>query len=261
MKLSIVVPVYNSSEILVELNERVRLAVNKINLIDDFEFLMINDFSKDDSWNNIKDLSKKYSYIKGINLSRNFGQHNALMAGLNNCIGEKVITLDDDLQHPPEFIQQILQKLDDCEVCYTNYRNRQHLSWKKAVSNINNIISSLLLGKPIGIYMSSFRGLNKNIVAEIVKFKKADVYIDGLIINSTKKIKMITVDHHARRSGQSNYNFKKLLVLWSNMILNFSFLPFRLASVFGITLKMIIKIFRRKNIGLQYEILERTWKT
>ena len=104
--------------------------------------------------------------------------------------------------------------------------------------------------------MSSFRGLKKDIVLEIIKFKKPDVYIDGLIINLAKNIEMITVEHHARKKGESNYTLKKLLILWSNMLMNFSFFPFKTSSIFGIVLKFFVKLVRKKNIKPQYEISE-----
>lgn len=256
MKISIIIPVYNSEQILEELIERINNVLKQIYLKDSSEIIMVNDFSVDGSWEKVKDLSKKNSNIKGLNLTENFGQHNALLAGLNLCSGDNVITLDDDLQHPPEFFPDILEKLKEHEVCYTNYKNRKHLTWKKIVSKINNIVSSFLLNKPLNVYMSSFRGLNRKIVLEIIKFKNPNVYLDGLIIESTKNIGMITVDHHARKKGESNYTFQKLLVLWSNMIMNFSFLPLRPASLVGISLKFLIKLFRRDNKNKQFEILE-----
>ena len=256
MKISIIVPVYNSSLMIEELVQRVKKTMNGLNFTNNYELILINDFSVDSSWLIISNLIKKSSFIKGINLSENFGQHNAIMAGLNNCSGDYIITIDDDLQHPPEFIPDILEKLKNNDVCYTNYKNRKHIGWKKFVSNLNNIVSSFILDKPLEIYMSSYRGMVKDVKSKIIQFKDPNVYIDGLIINYTKNICMITVDHHARKFGESNYNFKKLLILWSNMILNFSFLPFRLASFFGIMLKIIIKIFRKKNKRPQFKILE-----
>jgi len=257
IKVSIIVPVFNSSEILDELNQRVFKIMKNINLLNNFELIMINDFSNDKSWEKIKELSTKYNYLKGINLTENFGQHNAIMAGFNNCIGELIITIDDDLQHPPEFLPDIIDKLNSYDVCYTNYRKRKHIIWKKIISNINNIISSFLLNKPLKIYMSSFRGLKKKVVLNIIKFKKPDVYIDGLILRSTKNIAMITVDHNARKSGSSNYTLKKLFILWSNMIIDFSFYPLRFASVFGLILKFFITVIRKKNVKPQYEIKEK----
>ena len=223
MKLSIIVPVYNSSEILRELNDKINKTISKTSLKNEFELVLVNDFSKDNSWEVIKELSKNFSYIKGINLSQNFGQHNAIMAGLSCCTGDKIITLDDDLQHPPEFIPEIINKLNTFDVCYTNYKKRKHIGWKIAVSKINNVVSSSLLNKSINIYMSSFRGFNKKVASEILKYNKPDVYIDGIIIKSTKNIGMITVDHYARKFGESNYDLKKLFILWSNMVLEFPF--------------------------------------
>ena len=256
MKISIIVPVYNSASMLEELTQRINKTLSNLNFENNYELLFINDASKDNSWETIVRLIEKFSFVKGINLTENFGQHNAIMAGLNNCAGEYIITMDDDLQHPPEFIVNILDKLKTRDVCYTNYRNRKHLGWKKLVSNLNNIISSFILNKPLRIYMSSYRGMNSKIKFKVIKFTNPDVYIDGLIINSAKNIGMISVDHHARKYGESNYNLKKLLLLWSNMILNFSFFPFRTASILGIVLKSVIRLIRKKNTKKQFEILE-----
>lgn len=256
MYLSIIVPVYNSENILYELSDRIFKACKQINLRDNFELLLINDCSIDNSWNKIKFLSKTNNHIKGINLSENFGQHNAIMAGFNNCKGDFIITMDDDLQHPPEFISKILDNLKISDVCYTNYRKRKHARWKTTVSKINNFVSSFLLSKPLNIYMSSYRGLRRFIIDDIIKYKDPEVYIDGLILSSTNNIKMITVDHHPRKEGKSNYDLKKLLILWSNMLINFSFFPIRIVSPFGILLKYFVKIFRKKTLKPQYEIIE-----
>ena len=119
MKISIIIPVYNSSPMLTELCERIFKTMKELNFQNNFELIMINDCSQDNSWQKINDLSSINYFVKGINLSENFGQHNAIMAGLNNCTGEYIITIDDDLQHPPEFIPEIIDKLDDFDVCYT----------------------------------------------------------------------------------------------------------------------------------------------
>ena len=256
MKESVIVPVYNRSMMLNELCKRIFNTMNKLNLKNDFELIMINDSSYDDSWDKICELTKNYNFILGINLKENFGQHNAIMAGLNNCKGKFIITLDDDLQHPPEFFPNILEALKYSQVCYTNYKNRKHIGWKKFVSKLNNLVSSFILNKPLKIYMSSFRGFTSEVKLKIIEFKKPDVYLDGLILNITRKIEIITVDHHARKIGKSNYSIKKLLILWSNMILNFSLLPLRPASLIGIILKIVIKIFRKESTKAQFEIKE-----
>ena len=111
MEVSIVVPVYNSSKILDELNKRILNVMKTCNLQDSFELILVNDSSSDDSWKKIKYLSGVYGYIKGINLSENFGQHNSLMAGFNYCNGNFIVTMDDDLQHPPEYVPEIVEQL------------------------------------------------------------------------------------------------------------------------------------------------------
>ncbi len=259
MKLSIIIPVYNSATILHKLNNRILKSVEEMKLINDFELIMINDFSEDSSWEIIKELSQNNNYIKGISLDKNYGQHNAIMAGLNFFSGEKIITLDDDLQHPPEFFFNILEKLNENEVCYTYYKNRQHIKWKKLVSKVNNIVSSFLLNKPFHIYMSSFRGIKKEIVVKIIKYKEPNIYLDSLILNHSNNVGMITVDHYARQEGESNYTLNKLLILWSNMVLNFSFYPIRFASIFGLILKFFIKIIRKKGNKSQFQISEKTF--
>ena len=172
MKVSIVVPVYNSALMLKELIHRISKTMDSIDLKNDFELILINDFSSDNSWSVIEGLILHNSFIKGINLTDNFGQHNAIMAGLNNCKGKYIITLDDDLQHPPEFFPDILEALQYSQVCYTNYKNRKHIGWKKFVSKLNNLVSSFILNKPLKIYMSSFRGFTKEVNLKIIEFKK-----------------------------------------------------------------------------------------
>ncbi len=256
MKLSIIVPVYNSENILDDLNKRILETIVKMNLTSNFELILVNDCSTDESWKKIKSLSNNHKYLKGINLSKNFGQHNAIMAGLNNCSGEFIITIDDDLQHPPEFFPRVLEKLLNHDVCYTNYNKRKHLFWKKAVSKLNNLLSSFLLNKPLNVYMSSFRGLKRPIVEEIIKYNNPNIYLDGLILRATKNIGMINVDHHARKVGGSNYTLRKLFILWSNMLWDFSFFPFRPASIFGVILKFIVRLTRKDNLKSQYEIAD-----
>jgi len=258
--LSIIVPVYNSQNILPKLINSIFLLFNKKKII--FEIFLVNDFSQDKSWEVIKNLSSKYKFVKGINLSQNFGQHNAIMAALNQCNGKNIITIDDDLQHSPDNIIDIYQELlKGFDVCYVNYLERKHEKWKIFFSYTSNIISSFLLNKPLKIYCSSYKGFNKNVLKEIIKYKKSNVYIDGLILNFTRNISMISVPHYPRLEGKSNYNFPKLFGLWCNMAENFPIKPFRLATFVGFFLKMIIILFKKKsNYKKQYAIVNKTYK-
>ena len=127
MILSIVIPVYNSENILDDLINQISLEIKKTNLLKDFEIILVNDNSLDNSWNKIKEIANNQNNIIGINLSKNFGQHNALMAGIKNSKGDFLITMDDDLQHPPSYIIDIINKLSEgFDVCYTKYQNNKY---------------------------------------------------------------------------------------------------------------------------------------
>ena len=153
VKLSIIIPVFNSSKILEKL-------INEINsnlyekFKKDYEIILINDFSNDNSWEIIKKISEKFDFIKGINLSYNVGQHGAIFVGLKNSNGDRIIIMDDDLQHPPQSLISIYEQLDLFDACYTLYLKRKHVFWKIFVSTLNNFFSSFIFNKPFKIYTS-----------------------------------------------------------------------------------------------------------
>ena len=141
----------------------------------------------------------------------------------------------------------------------------KHQTWKKWVSWLNDIISSFLINKPLSLYLSTFRGIKSNIVNEIIKYKDSRIYVDGLILRITKKISAIPVEHHYRYEGPSNYNLKRLIVLWYDMALGFPIYPIRIATIFVIIFKINIFIFKKifllfnREKKSQYEIIERTY--
>ena len=266
MDLSILIPVYNSSELLDELTVKISSTISSENSIKNYEVFLIDDCSKDNSWEKIKHLSKKNKYIKGVKLKNNFGQHSALMCGLNECSGNIIITMDDDLQHSPESIINLINEIKKgYDVCYTKYLNRQHADWKKFVSWLNNVVCSYLLNKSYKIYMSSFRAFKKNISNDIIKYKGIHVYIDGLILKHTKNINIISVVHHKRPKGKSNYNFYKLVSLWADMTTTFTYKHLSLSIfvkfiVFLIvySIRKILAVFKESKKA-QYVIDEKTY--
>lgn len=238
--LSIVIPVFNSEKILPELVNLIYCEMLALNLENKFELILINDNSLDNSWLVIQELSKRNPYLKGISLRKNFGQHNATMAGLHYAKGDHIVIMDDDLQHPPSEIKNILNALNSgFDVCYTKYLNRQHERWKKIGSNFNNLVATLLLNKPKELYLSSFKGIKREIAREIIKYDGPFVYLDGLILDVTGSIGMILINHQMRSEGRGNYGLKKSIALWAKMVTNFSILPLRLASLLGIFLSML----------------------
>ena len=235
MNLSIIIPVYNSAKIIDDLiNQLVLQLTENIELFSKFEILLINDNSIDESWQKIKDICNNREYIKGINLFKNFGQHNALIAGIKESSGDIIITMDDDMQHDPSYIPKIIKKLNEgYDVCYTKYHNNKYSLFKKIGSIINDKIANITLGKPKDIYLSSYKGIKKNVINEIKKFNSPHVYLDGIILNITNNIGSINIEHRKRTTGDSGYSFKKLFSLWLKMFTNSSIFPLRVASVAG----------------------------
>lgn len=233
-KLSIVIPVYRSAPMLPKLVEAVERAMSDVGLTDDFELLLINDASPDNSWAVIRSLATAHNFVRGITLRRNTGQHNATMAGLNYVRGSFVAVMDDDLQHPPEAIGNMMRALEEgYDVCYTRYVNRQHVWWKQMGSRFNDYAATLLLDKPKGLYLSSLKMMRREIAEEVTKYDGPYTYVDGLILDVTRSITAIDVTHHARYQGESNYDFSRLVSLWLKMATSFSIFPLRIATYLG----------------------------
>ncbi len=245
--LSIVIPVYRSALILPKLVKQIHSEMCKEGLDKCFELLLVNDCSTDNSWDVIRSLAAEYSFIKGISLRRNFGQHNATMAGLNKASGEFVVIMDDDLQHPPQAIGGMVRALQSgCDVCYTRYKKRKHACWKKLGSQINDWIATRLLNKPKGLYLSSFKALRRDVVREIIKYDGPYVYVDGLILDVTRSITTIDIEHQSRDEGQSNYTIFRSLSLCMGMATSFSVLPLRMAAYTGMllaTMSLVMLIY------------------
>ena len=260
IKLSIIIPVYNSSKILEKL-------INEINsnlygtFKNDYEIILVNDFSNDNSWEIIKKISEKFNFIKGINLSYNVGQHGAIFVGLKNSIGDRIIIMDDDLQHPPKSLVTIYEKLDLFDACYTLYVKRKHVYWKIFVSTVNNFFSSFIFDKPFKIYTSSMKGIKGNVRDKFLIHNPKIPFIDSLILKEARKITNIKVHHQERFEGKSNYNIRKLFILWFDMIENFHFYPLRFGSLVGLISLFIVRIFRifKTKKSFSYEIKEKTF--
>lgn len=237
LEVSIVIPVYRSRDCLAPLVEALTAVLSDAIAVGGYEIILVNDDSPDDSWVEIARLAVAYRSIKGISLSRNFGQHNATMAGLRESSGRYVVVMDDDLQHPPSAIPDILTSLrSGADVCYTVYRDRKHALWKKFGSWVNDVAATVLLGKPRGLYLSSFKGLTRIVVDAVKTYDGPFTYLDGLILDVTRKIDVVTVNHGHRFAGEGNYGLVKSVSLWLKMATSFSILPLRLASLAGMLL-------------------------
>ena len=208
-----------------------------------FELILVNDASPDGSWKVIQALTAQHGFVKGICLSRNFGQHNATMAGLNQAQGDIVVIMDDDLQHPPQTIMSLVTAVrDGYDVCYTRYINRQHAYWKRLGSWFNDRMASFLLRKPRGLYLSSFKALHRRVVLEVIRYDGPYAYVDGLILDVTHHITSVPIEHQARHEGKGNYDLRRSLSLWLKMATSFSIIPLRIASFTGMVLAAVSAI-------------------
>jgi undecaprenyl-phosphate 4-deoxy-4-formamido-L-arabinose transferase len=182
----------------------------------------------------LRGLSKKYDNLCILNLSKNFGQHNATVAGLNYAKGEYVITMDDDLQHPVAEIFKLMSEIEKgYDVVYGEYPKHENL-FRNAGSMVNDLMMDVMIGKPGELRFSSFRIIRSFVIKEMIKYDAPYPYLDGLIVRITLNIGTIRVEHRERNVGSSNYTVKKLISLWLNGFLNFSILPLRLFAYIGI---------------------------
>ena len=232
-ELSLVIPVYNGSHTLGPLVEH----ITTIFASTSFEIVLVNDGSEDDSENVCAKLAEKFPQsVTFVHLSRNFGEHSAVLAGLSHARGRYVAVLDDDGQNPPEEVARMLEALksNNFDVVYGHYIEKKHSWFRNAGSRFNDRIATIMLHKPKDLYLSSFKIMNRFLVDEIIKYRGPYPYTDGLIYRATRKIGQIPVEHRASVSGPSRYTFRKLVRLWLNMFLNFSIKPLRLSVYVGL---------------------------
>lgn len=230
--LSIIIPVYNSAQILETLAER--LAITIPQFCDEYEVFLVNDGSPDTSWDVIMNLCKQYPWIKGINLMRNYGQHNALLCGIRAARYQTLVTMDDDLQHPPEEIIVLLNKLEEgFDVVYGIPSQEQHNLWRVLASRITKLALQSTMGAKTASQVSAFRVFRTQLRNAFENYQAPFVSIDVLLTWGTNRFTAVPVDHKPRLTGESNYSFRKLARHAINMITGFSIVPLRMASLMG----------------------------
>jgi len=230
--LSIVVPVYNSEGSLPLLIERLEPALTWLER--DYEIILVNDGSRDRSWDVIESLVAAHDFVRGINLMRNYGQHNALLCGIRAAHHDIIITLDDDLQNPPEEIPKLLAKLDEgFDVVYGTPQKQQHGLWRDLASTVTKLALQGAMGADTARNVSAFRAFRTQVRQAFAAYRGAFVSIDVLLTWGTTRFAAVTVQHDPRRMGVSNYTFRKLVTLALNMMTGFSTWPLQLASLIG----------------------------
>jgi glycosyltransferase involved in cell wall biosynthesis len=236
--LSIVIPVYNGAKSIAELVH----ALETLDIDGGHEIVLVNDGSPDDSLAVCRRLLGEARVpITLVNLARNFGEHNAIMTGLRHTRGAYVITMDDDLQNPPTEVKRLLEhaRASGKDVVYTRYSVKHHAYWRNLGSRFANWVADVLMEKPKGLYLSSFRCMSAFLVEQVTRYEGPFPYVDGLVMQATQSIDTLEVEHLPRMAGRSNYTLKRLVRLWINIFVNFSVLPLHLSTIAGFALSLI----------------------
>ena len=233
--LSIVVPVCRGAATIGLLVE----ALEKLRPEGGLEVVLVNDGSPDNSAAVCRALVRSAAVpIVYVEHARNYGEHNAVMTGLRHASGAYVITMDDDLQNPPEEVLKLYDhaRLGGWDVVYTRYAVKEHAGWRNLGSRFANKVADWLLDKPRGLYLSSFRCMSALVVRPVTRYRGPYPYVDGLIMQVTQRIDSIEVRHLPRAEGRSNYTLKRLILLWLNLATSFSLAPLRLAILAGVAM-------------------------
>ncbi len=230
--LSIVVPVYRGADTVGTLVD----ALAELDIPGGIEVVLVNDGSPDNSADVCRALTARRDIaVSFVNLARNFGEHNAVMAGFHHVRGAYVITMDDDLQNPPSEVKRLYEYTRDngFDVVYTRYKEKRHAAWRNLGSRFANRVADVLLDKPRGLYLSSFRCVSAFVTENVIRYEGPFPYIDGLIMQVTQNIGSLEVEHLPRAMGRSNYTLRRLIRLWANLFFNFSVMPLRLSVLLG----------------------------
>jgi undecaprenyl-phosphate 4-deoxy-4-formamido-L-arabinose transferase len=233
--LSIVIPVYRGAATVGALVN----ALAQLRPEGGLEIVLVNDGSPDDSAAACHAaMARTLVPITYVEHARNYGEHNAVMTGLRHARGAYVITMDDDLQNPPEEVVRLYDhaRLGGWDVVYTRYVTKYHAGWRNLGSRFANKVADALLDKPRGLYLSSFRCMSAPMVHAVTRYRGPYPYIDGLLMEVTQRIDSVIVHHYPRPEGRSNYTLQRLVRLWLNLATSFSLLPLRIATFMGMAM-------------------------
>ncbi len=231
--LSIVIPLFNAASTLPALCRE----LSTLEISGGCELILVNDGSRDDTEQVAAALAEQSLIpITLLSLSRNFGEHNAVLAGVRESKGRYVITMDDDLQNPPSEVHKLLAaaEAEKRDVVYAIYERKEHAWWRNVGSAITNFIADFVVDKPRRLYLSSFRCFTRLVADELAKSRTPQPYIDGLIFQITQNAGAVRVRHVERAQGRSGYTLRKLIRLWLSMLINVSIIPLRLMTCAGL---------------------------
>jgi len=230
--ISVVVPVYNSESILPSLVARLAPVLHSLST--EFELILVDDGSRDGSWSAIRELARQHPWVSGIALMRNFGQHNALLCGIREAHYDVIVTIDDDLQNPPEEIPKLLRKLDEgYDVVYGAPEHKQHGLFRGIASNVTRLALQSAMGAENARNVSPFRALRTELRTAFDDYRAPYVSVDALLTWASSRFTAILVRHDPRTVGTSGYTLGKLVAHGLNMVTGFSTRPLQIASLIG----------------------------
>lgn len=235
MKLvSFVIPCYRSENTITAVVDEIRRTMPTLPEYD-YEIFLVNDCSPDHTFSVLSALAKQDKRITAVDLAKNFGQHAAIMAGLNHSKGDYIVCLDDDGQTPADEVGKLLGKLEEgYDVVYASYgHHKQHSFFRNFGSWLNGKMTEIMLSKPKELFLTSYFAAQRFIIDEMLRYEHCFPYVMGLVLRSTKNICNVPVNHRQRQQGRSGYNLGKLISLWMNGFTSFSIKPLRLATYAG----------------------------
>lgn len=251
--ISAVIPVYNSQESLAPLVERLTHVLAEI--APDHEIILVDDGSRDTSWQVIQQLSASHPRVTGIKLMRNYGQHNALLAGIRQSRFPIIVTLDDDLQHPPEELPKLITKLGEgFDVVYGTPQKMPHSLWRNLTSSLTKRILAFVMGVKTVKEISAFRAFRANLKKAFINYNNPGIILDVLLSWGTTRFTHVTVNEQPREQGKSNYSFAKLVGQALLILTGYSTIPLRFASWFGFVV-VIFGIVILLKVVLDYFLL------
>lgn len=235
---SVVIPVYNSDAVLPMLIERLKPVL--LDNFNAFEVILVDDGSSTNVWKIVERLAETHDWIRGVRLMRNFGQHNALLCGVRLAQHEIILTMDDDLQHPPEEIPKLVARLDEgFDVVYGTPLAERHGLWRNLASQVTKMVLRGAMGAETALKVSAFRAFRSSVRQAFAKYPGPFVSVDVLLTWGTTRFDAIPVRHDLRQGGTSNYTVRKLITHALNMMTGFSTVPLQIASMVGFTFTIV----------------------
>jgi len=232
LKYSAVIPVFNSAKIVGDTIHQTVAFFEEHQL--DYELLLVNDGSSDQSWEVLSEKAAENPHLIAINLLKNYGQHNALFCGLQQSTGDFVITLDDDLQNPPEEINHLIETIHQgYDVVFGRFREKQHAQYRRTGSRIIALVNRRIFNQPKDLVVTNFRIIRRDVVDRICNYHTGYPYITGLVLMFSNHRANVWVEHRKRPVGKSNYNFIRIASLVMRILFNYSAAPLRLVSAMG----------------------------